>query len=795
MKFGEEWLRKWINPPISSIHLCNQLIKIGLEVDLLESSPVIFKNIIVGQIFYKKIHPKNKNFFIYIIQFSSFRKQLITNKNINISIGAKVPVALEGSQLSSGFFVRSFLVDSIISEGIFGSFKNLGFDDYNDNPIILSHKCPIGLDFSKHPVLNDSILTFYVPSNRFDLHSIIGIARDIAIVNNIYFPLFKYDPCFSNISPKINVEIKIPNLDIQYVFREIYSISLSNDISFEMKIRLKNCGLLTDNILKNIVNYVYIETGFWFHILDSDKLDRKIFLRYINKFDNLSILKDKNSLLKSDIIVLSNKENIISLENMEYIQYGNIDNNTKNIFLGSICFDPLFLENKKPCDFLFIKNLDYMKYNIHSSVQDYFLEYISNLILYFCKGSVTISKNIYNISRKPYFSFLNLNIKKINNLLGHNFLKKDIFQILNRCYFKYLYLSNIFIITPPYWRTDIKIEEDIISEILRIYGFDKIISCPFASSIYLFNNNFQNISLINLKLNLVSKGYLEIISYSFVDPDMQKFFFPKLKFLKIINPVSVEMSVMRHSLWIGLIQCILYNQNRQYESIRIFESGFCFFRNQNNKSQFSQTEYLSGAISGNINHRVWYSKNRKFDFYDLKGDLESIFQIFGKLDDISFISEKYDGLLFNQSAGIYYLGVYIGRIGVLDPDLCHLFNLKDSVILFEISLKKILFKKNISFQPISDFPNVQRDISVIVSENITVKKIIQVCKDSIKSVFVKIYVYDVYRGTGITLGKKSISICFIFKSMLKTLRDIEVNKYISRCILELKNKLDAIIRK
>lgn len=793
MKFGEEWLRKWINTSISSMQLVEQLTMTGIEVEHILIPQPIFKNIFIAKIVSKKIHPKNNNYYIYKVELNNIYKNIITHKKINLFIGLKIPVAIEGSKLASGKLIQSLIIDGYLSDGIFCSYRSLGFN-LKDNSIITLSKSIEELDFEKYLSLYKFIFNFSIPANRLDLHSVIGIARDISIINHLPLPNLKYNSYFSDVHTKKLVKIDISNLNITYIFREIFSINMNIDIPFYIKERLRNSGIFINNALMNIVYYVYLETGCWFHIFDSDKLNGNLCIRYLKNTDQIISLKNKDIIQNSKLIVISDEKNLISLEDMEYIQFSNIDDNTKNIMLGAIFFDPDFIKNKKKLNFISNKPIKLMKYNIFTDIKKYSFEYISKLILKIFGGKITVPKIMRVIKNKYRNISLKLNIKKINSITGYKFSKEVIKKILTICYFKYFYISGVFFISPPFWRLDITVKEDIIHEIIKIYGFNKILKKPFVRTISTILNSSKKYSLNKLKLNLVYKGYLEIISYSFVNPKIQKLFFSTSQFLKIINPISNDMSVMRMSLWIGLIQCIAYNFNRQQESIRIFESGLCFFKNKSNDSKIIQEEYLAGAISGNINHRVWYTQNREFDFYDLKGDLESILNICGKLKFVSFISKKFDGLRIDQSAGIFFLDTLIGKIGVLDPSLYDFLNLKKPIILFELSLKHILLKKDITYKPISDFPIIQRDISIIVSEYVTVGEIISICENTIKSKYVKIYVYDVYRGLGIKSGEKSISICFIFKSMLNTLIEYDINIKIEKCIATLKNKCQAVLR-
>lgn len=794
MNIGEEWLRSWVNPSISSKNLCKQMINVGFEIEKnFDFCKKIFTNVVVGKVISNSIDYMNSKYMVYNVKIDLKKTICVVSKNKKIISGTKIPIALIGSVLSNGTKISLKNINNIFSYGKFCSFHDLNIELYNYNIIILPKNIKVGIDFFKY--LYKSILKINFPTNRTDLHSIIGIAREISIINRLDIPKI---PCYLNIKSKKKYKcctyIEINNILVQYFSREIYSINSKSVLPFKIRERLRIFGMLQNNILINIINYVYIETGHWIHIFDLDDLCGNIFLRYANHTDDIDRKSSTSFINLEKNIVLTDEKKILSLNDMSIIKNAHVNINTKNIFFGSICFDPFFLHNTEKKITNGYNNTKFLKYNICSEIQLSTIEYCTNLIVEICGGISTIMQKKF-FSLKPIKKLpIKLDIKDVNKIIGHSFTKKNFLKILDQCKFKYFYEHDIFFITAPFWRTDIHILEDIVGEIVRMYGCDKIVSTPPITimSKQCKDKKYQLLSCV--KSFLVSSGYYEIISYSFINSKFQKVFFPKKNNLEIMNPISIDMSVMRKTLWIGLINCISYNQNRQNKSIRIFETGLCFIPNKINSLQVNQINYLSGAISGYINPRVWNLKYRKFDFYDLKGIVESIFKIFGCLNFIQFSLKKVHGLCIKQSVGIYLFEKLIGIIGILDKSLHKTFHLKDSVILFEIFWEKLNYKKSIIFKNISELPVIIRDISIIISDFIDSSDIIQTCIHNIFLKNVNIYIYDIYQGSGIPLGKKSISIRFIFESKKKMLRENDININIEQCISELKKQFQAILR-
>ncbi|VFP78069.1 Phenylalanine--tRNA ligase beta subunit [Buchnera aphidicola (Cinara cuneomaculata)] len=796
MKFGEEWLRQWVNPSISSKQLCEQLTSFGCEAECIRENKIQVHDAVIGEIFSKKPYDVSNKLVIYKVCILNNQKIfIIFSDKKYLLIGSKIPIILSNNVFKKKNHIPKINLFKNSVNNIFGSYHLLGIDKGNHDIIILEKNAVVGSNFCNYRRINRYIMKFFVPFNRTDLHSIWGVSREIALLNKSQLPQLKYQNSLNhNNFIKNNINVSINNDFIQYIFCEIYSLDLKSILPFYMQERLIQSDLFTDNIIKNIINYVFIETGHWFHILDLDNLCKQLYIDSLEE-EKFIINKDnKKFFLPKSTIILRDLEKILSFEDMQYSEFIELKNSTKNLFLGSICFDPAFIRRRSLVFPVINKNTDFTRYNIYPNVQKNIFEYTRTLINTICSGNFSILK-IYQMNMSIFTPIiLLLTLEKLNKISGIVFTKKDIIAILNDCYFLYSENNNVFYITPPYWRTDIIIIEDVISEIIRMYGYEKIISKPPKKCINNFLNKENRISLSRIKLFLSDRGYFEIISYSFINATLHKFFRLKDKILKIKNPISNEMSEMRSSLWIGLLNCVAYNQKRQQESIRVFETGLCFVSPKESSSSIFQDEYLSGAISGFVGRREWYIKNRKLDFYDLKGDIESILNICGKLNNIEFISEEFMGLCSKHSVGIYLYNQLIGRMGVLDSSFYDKFDLKDSVILFEIMWKKICDQSTINIQNISLLPNSTRDISIIISDTILSKDIVNLCLDNISIQNTHVYTYDVYTGHNIPIKKKSISVCFTFNSMNITLKESDINLNILKCINALKYKFGAVLR-
>ncbi|VFP85702.1 Phenylalanine--tRNA ligase beta subunit [Buchnera aphidicola (Cinara pseudotaxifoliae)] len=796
MKFGEEWLHSWIDPSISNKKICKQLTNSGCEAECIPKKQIYINNAIIGQIICKKLCFTNKKLIRYTVRIYYNKKIYILFKDKQyLLVGTKISIILSHTVFQTKTHITSSDIKKTILHNTFGSYHLLGIEKNNHDIVVFTYDAMIGSNYIRYVHINKHIMKFFIPFNRSDLRSIWGVSREIALLNNLPIPRLKYPDVLLNIHAcKNSTKIMIDHDHIQYIFCEIYSIKFQSILPIHIQERLRHASMLTDNIIKNIINYIFIETGHWFHVFDLNNLNKKLNIYSLKKKKFIGKTYDQQICLQKGTVVLSDSKNILSFEDMEYSEYYRVSRHTKNLFLGSICFDPFFIQKRCLLVPLINRQVEYSKYNIHPTLQKNIFQYAQQLIKNICGGKSSTLKTYYMKNPTYKSTVLLLTLKKLNKITGISFLRKDVLTILKICHFSCFEDKNNFYVTPPFWRTDIRITEDVVSEIIRVYGYKKILSKPLVEYINIAKNKHRNISLSRIKLFLTDRGYFETISYSFINPVIHKHFLSNNNIVKICNPISNDMSDMRSSIWINLLNCISYNQKRQQESIRFFETGLCFFSNKNNCASIMQTEYLSAAISGFIGRREWYLKNRKVDFYDLKGDVESILNICGKLNHVEFISEKYVGLCSQQSAGIYLSGQLIGKIGVLDISFHKIFDLKDSVVLFEIIWEKINSFSHIKKNPISLLPNSKRDISIIVSDTILSKDILNVCRNSVGICISDIYIYDVYTGLNIPPKKKSVSICFVFQSTDSMLHESSINSNILKCIQELKNKLGAVLR-
>ncbi|QCI22013.1 phenylalanine--tRNA ligase subunit beta [Buchnera aphidicola] len=796
MKFSEKWLREWINIKIDSDVLYNQISNSGIEVESVKKFNPNFSGVIVGQIIKCATHSKFKT--VKVIKVDIGNKILnIVCRAPNCRYGIKVAVAIVGAILPKNTIIEKKLLYEEISEGMLCSFFELGIYFYSDKIIEFNQETPIGINVNDYLSLKDNIIKISTTSNRPDGLSILGISRNILALNNFKMPALKHPLNIVKTKKKINLDIKSKEVDINYLGRIIENVNVNIDTPFWIQKKLFLSDILPVNIITDIINYILIEIGQPLNVLDADHIEDCIIIRMSNSKESILLKNNIQLNLDEKILVFSDKDKILSIPGNFNSNTVDINIHTKNIFLSS------YLIDKESISYIIKKInsnriLEYHNYGVDSSLQVYAIEYATHLILKICGGIPGPISKIKNTNIN--FSLLNnsirLNHDTLNKVTGFFIDANIVSNILYNLNYQVIFKKKYWDVIPPSWRFDILIEEDVIGDVLRIYGYNNIVLNPLQESFILRNDN-QLIDLLLEKTDVIlsNKGYYEIITYGFIDPKIHDILCSNQKKLLIENPISKDMSCMRSSLLPGLLKTISYNKNRQQKNMRFFEKGLCFLLDEQQYLGVKQEIFLAAAISGNYIKESWCFKQRKVDFYDLKGDLECMLESICELDHIEFKKTTISGLHPEQTASIYFQGNFIGSIGAIDPRLKKQLNVNSSTFLFEISLNHFLNKVPLKIKEISKFPTSRRDISILVSKDITVFDIIDTCKKCFFENIVEVNLFDIYSEETLSEKEKSLGISFIFQDMKKTFEENEINLMMDYCIKVLKEKFQVILRK
>ncbi|VFP79577.1 phenylalanine--tRNA ligase subunit beta [Candidatus Erwinia haradaeae] len=796
MKFSECWLREWISPNIKSLDLYKSIDMAGLEVNNIESVSLPFYKVVVGEITQCVRHPYSNKFYLTKINIGMDRFLSIICSASNCRKGIKVAVATIGAILPNNNTIQVSLIKGELSEGVLCSFFELGIGIHKDRIIELPQEATLGADLYQYLKLDDNIIEISITANRADCFSIMGIARDISAVMDK--PLYKIDipSVRTNLSDKVLINIKAPKACPRYLWRVVKGVNVHSPLPIVMKEKLRRSGICSVNPILDIINYVLLELGQPIDVFDLQCIEGFVTIRQSHTGDVLFLLDNSEIILDSDTLVIADDKKILTMAGICGGKESSVSLKTKDLFLGAGFFNPCAIIGRS------------YRYNLHTSSSHRFergvdpellypaMERATGLLLSICGGSAgaicDLTDNTALLSNNIFLSRKNL-----DRLIGYKIPDDIVNNILQRLGCKII--SNIpqdqWEIAVPSWRFDLSIEVDLVEEIMRIYGYNNIPNIPTLASLVITKNSEKNFSIKRAKELLIDKGYQEVLTYSFVNPNIQVLLYPEKESLKILRPISAEMSVMRLSLWSGLLETVLYNQNRQQSRIRLFESGLCFIPDIKAPLGVRQELMLAGVISGNRYNKHWDQSHCEVDFYDLKGDLESLFEMMNQLDKIDFIAITHSALHPGQSAGLYLNKEYIGCIGVIHPMIEYKIGYRSRVIVFELLWDKISNCVLSYSSPISCFPVNCRDISMIVSETVSAREILKECRN-LKEIhdIVDVTISDVYRGEKIIKGFKSLTITVTMQNITRTLEEKEISGIIANCVYVLKKKFNISLR-
>lgn len=794
MKFSESWLREWINPEISSDTLADQLTMAGLEVDDVEEVAGNFSGVVVGKVVECKQHPNADKLRVTKVDIGKPELLDIVCGAPNCRQGLTVACATVGAILPGDFKIKAAKLRGEPSEGMLCSYSELGITDDHNGIIELPDDAPLGQNIREYLNLNDVSIDISVTPNRADCFGIIGVARDISAVNNIPMKSLQVESVPATISDTLSIQIDEPKAAPRYLGRVIKNINVNALTPLWMKEKLRRGGIRSIDAVVDITNFVLLELGHPMHAFDLAEIEKGIIVRYARKSEKVVLLNGNETELNDQTLVIADHDKILALAGIMGGEKSGVTQSTKDIFLESAFFAPLAITGKAREYGLHTEASHRYERGVDPALQSIAMERATQLILDICGGEVGPIVDKTSSTELPKSAYIQLRRNKIDSIIGYTIDTQKITDILERLGCKVNYKNEIWSVEAPSWRFDIQIEEDLVEEVARIYGYNNIPNANLNIESVMQPKPEGQISLARIKDLLVDKGYQEAVTYSFVDPKVQQILHPNLNQIHLPNPISSEMSVMRLSLWTGLLGAVLYNQNRQQSRIRLFETGLRFIPDDKSEFGVRQEQMLSGVITGNLYEEHWTLPKKAVDFYDLKGDIESIFSILGCAQDVRYEKSNLSALHPGQSAAIFVNDEIIGYLGVLHPEIEKKLSLNGKTLVFEINLAKINNKKVPSAQDVSKYPSNKRDIAIVVSNTIPAADIISECKKAGGEQLIKVNLFDVYQGDNIKDDEKSLAISLILQDKSRTLEEEDITNIVSRCVTALQIRFKALLR-
>ncbi len=790
MQVSEAWLRELVNPAIDTGLLVEQLTMAGLEVDSVEPAAAQFSKVVVAQVVSMEKHPNADKLHVCQVNVGDTEIIQIVCGAANVRAGLKVPAALVGAVLPGDFKIKKSKLRGELSLGMLCSEKELGLATDADGLMELSDSAPVGTDIREYLALDDAIIEVDLTPNRADCLSVEGIAREIAVLNKMDWSPVTFEKAEVTHQAVLQVNVEAPESCPCYLGRLIKNVNPNAETPLWMQERLRRSGLRSLGPLVDVTNYVLLELGQPLHAFDADRLNGDIVVRNSRPDEELSLLNEQTIKLDGHALVIADQQQALALAGVMGGSESAVSDNTQDIFLECAFFTPIAIAGKARQFGLHTDSSHRFERGVDFTLQERAIERASQLIVDITGGSAGPVIAVTNEEYLPQRPVVRLRQQRIEKVLGINMADEDVEAIFDGLGMQVESVDDGWNISPPGFRFDIAIEADLLEEIGRLYGYNNLPNSRLLMRSELGKAPEGILPQDRVKDLLIDRDYQEAITYSFVDEDIQKLIAPDDEFVRLQNPISSELSVMRTTLWCGLLNAALYNTKRQHNRVRLFESGLSFVKDN---GEIVQQAMLAGLVLGTVNAEQWGEKARKVDFFDVKADLLALFSLAGLT--VEFSAAMHPALHPGQTARLSNInGEQLGWLGTLHPTLEKQLGFDTQVLLFELSLEKLLDKSIPTFKPLSKFPSVRRDMALIVAEAVTASEIISCIQDCQESAVTDIHIFDIYRGQGVEEGFKSVALSLTLQDFSQTLTDSEIDAIFNRVLEALTTKLSAKLR-
>jgi phenylalanyl-tRNA synthetase beta chain len=798
MKFSEQWLRTWVDPKLTTQEMCDQLTMAGLEVDGTEPAASSFTDVVIARVESLEKHPDADKLNVCQVNDGSEILQIVCGA-ANVRQGLHVPLARIGAILPAApdekpLKIKPAKLRGVASSGMLCSEKELGLADSAEGLLELPADAPLGQNLRDYLQLDDTVIEIDLTPNRGDCLSIAGIARELGALNQCEVNEQTWQPYKQTIDDTFPVAIEAQDACTHYAGRVIKGVDVSAQTPLWMLERLRRSGIRGLGPVVDVTNYVMLELGQPMHAFDLQKLDGQITVRYSGKGESVNLLDGKSIELQDGSLVIADAKSPLALAGVMGGEDSAVDDSTQDLFLESAFFKPEIIAGKARSYGLHTDSSHRFERGVDTQLQVHALERATELIREICGGEVgpvvEHKADAYVEEVLP----IHLRFDQIQRVLGIELAVEQVSDILKRLGMEIKVYSDGWLVKPPSFRFDIVIEADLLEEVVRVYGYNNIPRTRPSYHAAIQSQPEARNTLSSIKQTMVERGYFEAICYSFVDPSWQKIVDPQTDVIELANPLSSEMSVMRTTLWPGLLNALKHNINRQQTRVRLFETGLCFVPGADaaGVNAIAQRAKFAGVVCGDIHHEQWAEKSRKVDFFDVKSDVEALLAY--SCSHSVFEAAEHPALHPGQSACIKQDGEIVGWIGALHPQVQKALDIDPGVFVFEIDQSAIDINRIPEFSPLSRFPEVRRDLAILVDESIPVGDILTSIGATATDLVQEVQLFDIYQGNGVEEGRKSVAFGLILQEFSRTLTDQEVESEIENIVSTLNQQFAATLR-
>ena len=794
MKFSEKWLREWVNPAVSRDELCEQLSMAGLEVDGVEPVAGEFSGVVVGEVVECGQHPNADKLRVTKINVGEDDLVDIVCGAPNCRQGLKVAVAKVGAVLPGDFKIKKAKLRGEPSFGMLCSYSELGVSDDHSGIIELPLDAPVGEDIRDYLGLDDVTIEVDLTPNRADCLGLRGIAREVGVLNKADVCEPVITPVAAAIEDKLAISLSAPQACPRYLGRVVKGVNVKADSPLWLTEKLRRSGIRSIDPIVDVTNYVLLELGHPMHAFNLAAIEGGINVRMATAGEKLTLLDETEVELKDNTLVIADDNKALAMAGIFGGLHSGTDENTTDILLESAFFHPDAIMGKARQYGLHTDASHRYERGVDPQLQATAMERATQLILDICGGEAGPVVEAVSESDIPTRAEVTLRKARLAKVLGIDIAADTVSDILARLGLDAKETEEGWVATAPSYRFDIEIEEDLIEEVARVYGYNNIPNQAPVAALSMLPATEKQLSVNAVKSVLLNRGYNEAITYSFVDPKIQNALFPESNGLVLPHPISADMSIMRVSLWPGLLQATSYNQKRQQQRIRLFETGLRFVPDAEAPNSIRQEPMLAGVVAGRRYDEHWDANDKPVDFFDAKADVEALLALTGKEKTVTFNTETHSALHPGMSAAIYLDDKCVGWLGAVHPQFSKQLGTNGRVFVFELELAALTDRKLPQAQPISKYPANRRDIAITVKQTVKVGDIIKFVEKIGVNQLVGLNLFDVYTGQGIADGYKSLALSLILQDPGKTLEDAEIQAAVDSVIQGLESEFGAALR-
>ena len=787
MNILSSWLREWISPDVSDELLAEQLTMAGLEVDGIEPVAPAFTNVVVGHVVQCEKHPDADKLNLCQVDVGQSENLQIICGAKNVAKGLKVITATVGAVLPGNFKIKKAKLRGVESYGMICSESELGMSDSSDGIAELDADAPIGVNIREYLNLDDNVIELDITPNRGDCFSILGVAREVSANYNMPFTM---PSCEVSGSGESGIKASVSNTKAcpKYLTRTVNGIDNTVATPKWMVDKLTRSGQALHSVVVDITNYVLLELGQPMHAFDLSKVSGAINVRNANSGEKIELLNETTVVLNDDTLIITDDNQPLAIAGVMGGMGSSTQSDSVDILLESAFFEPVSIAGKARNYGLHTESSLRFERGVDFNITEVAMDRATQLIIDICGGQASDVSACVDENALPVLEPITITQDKIQKVLGFELDSNWIEEKFVNLDFNITEKSNdSWTIIPPSFRFDIRISADLIEELARLYGYDKLPVQKLSLDANINVIKEADVDKYDLMQALVGRGYQEVITYSFVSEKYQDLVDPDAKKITLSNPISADMSTMRSSLWAGLLQTVESNQRRGHANARFFEIGLCF----GGVNADEQANKLAGIVAGNRFEAQWSGDAQALDFFDAKADLESVLAFTNAQFD--FEAAEHPALQKGQSAKIMLNGLVVGWIGALAPSVQKELSLP-KCYMYEVDLDCALKGKVSKYKAFSQYQQAQRDIALVLDEATPVADLVCSIQDLKQTHFIDVALFDIYTGENIDSGKKSVALNLTYQSMEATLSDEEVNTKVEEVLALMQDKFSAVLR-